>query len=280
MISTQIDLTEHVKHARKSVGGLTLAQALGTFAALAQSPDPEELRAEARQIAAENPLSSLMPSTTVDDDGKVVAQTPGFIGSSDDDELALRHLIARNEGLRRQTHVEGQFEPARQLIQSEHPIDRCDLRPIVEMTPFVPADRVDLVTTGLARFFGGDFFSALHILVPQLENSLRYILKQAGVDPSAIRSDMTQEDRTLSEMLNKEREPLERILGPAIVFEIENLFDFRDGPALRHRLAHGLVSAGECYDIDSIYACWFIYRLCCLPLFPHWQHVARSLDSS
>lgn len=53
----------------------------------------------------------------------------------------------------------------------------------------------------------------------------------------------------------------------------------RDGPALRHRLAHGLISAGECYDTDSIYACWFIYRLCCLPLFPHWQHVARSLDS-
>ena len=279
VISTQLDLTERVNHARKTVAGLTLAQALGTFAALAQSPDPEELRAEARQIAAENPLSSLMPSTTVDDDGKVVAQTPGFIDSGDDAELALRHLVARNEGLRRQIHVEGRFEPARQLIQSEHPIDRCDLRPIVEMTPFVPADRVDLVTTGLARFFGGDFFSALHILVPQLENSLRHILQQAGVDPSAIRSDMTQEDRTLSEVLSKEREPLERILGPAIVFEIENLFHFRDGPALRHRLAHGLISAGECYDTDSIYACWFIYRLCCLPLFPHWEHVARSLDT-
>ena len=269
VISTQLDRTEHVKHARKSVGGLTLAQALGTFAALAESPDPEELRAEARQIAAENPLSSIMPSTTVDEDGKVVAQSPGFIGGGDDADLALRHLIARNEGLRRQTHVQGRFEPARQFIHSKHPIDRCHLRPIVEMTPFVPADHVDLVTTGLARFFGGDFFSALHVLVPQLENSLRYIQKQAGVDPSAIRSHMTQEDRTLSEMLGKEREPLERILGPAIIFEIENLFDVRDGPALRHRLAHGLVSAGECYESDSIYACWLIYRLYCLPLFPH-----------
>ena len=149
---------------------------------------------------------------------------------------------------------------------------------VVDETDFVPADRVDLVTMGLARFFGGDFFSALHILVPQLKHSLRHILKHAGVDPSAIRSDMTQEDRTLSAMLNNERGPLEEILGTAIVFEIENLFDFRGGPTLRHRLAHGLVSAGECYDTDSIYACWFIFRLFCLPLFPHWEEVAKRLN--
>ena len=88
---------------------------------------------------------------------------------------------------------------------------------------------------------------------------------------------MTQEDRTLSVMLAKEREPLEGMLGPAIVFEIENLFDF-GGPALRHQLAHGLISAGECYNADSIYACWFILRLYCLPLFPHREHLAERLD--
>ena len=89
---------------------------------------------------------------------------------------------------------------------------------------------------------------------------------------------MTQEDRSLSVMLNKERGPLEGILGPAIVFEIENLFDFRAGPVLRHRLAHGLVSADECYDTDSIYACWFIFRFYCLPLFPLWEEVAQRLN--
>ena len=66
---------------------------------------------------------------------------------------------------------------------------------------------------------------------------------------------MTQEDRTLSTMLKHERESLEGVLGPANVFEIENLFDFRAGPVLRHRLAHGLVSSDECYEPDSIYAC-------------------------
>ena len=278
VISTAFDPTDFIQHARQCVGGVSLPQALGEFADLAPSPDPDDLRDEARRVAEENPLSSIIQSTLVDEDGKVVAKSPGLFGDENDSEIALHHLIARHEDLRRQTEVRGLIEPARHVIQSEYPLDQRNLRLIVGMSPFVPADRVDLVTMGLTRFFGGDFFSALHILVPQLEHSLRHILKHAGVDPSAIRSDMTQEDRTLSAMLNNERGPLEEILGTAIVFEIENLFDFRGGPTLRHRLAHGLVSAGECYDTDSIYACWFIFRLFCLPLFPHWEEVAKRLN--
>jgi hypothetical protein len=76
-------------------------------------------------------------------------------------------------------------------------------------------------------------------------------------------------------MLEKDREALEAIFGPAIVLEIENLFDFDGGPKLRHQLAHGLLSVAACRHGDAIYACWFIFRLCILPLFAHWEHVAK-----
>ena len=223
------------------------------------------------------PLASMMQSTLVDDDGRVVARSPGMLGSESDRDIALRHLIVRHESLRRQTEVRGLIEPARHQIQFEHPLDQRHLRLIVTMTPLVPADRTSLVTKGLSRFFSGDFFSALHILVPQLEHTLRHILKHAGADPSAIKNDMTEEDRSLSVMLSNDRELLERILGSAIVFEVENLFHFRGGPALRHRVAHGLVSADECYDTASIYGCWLIFSLFCLPLFSRWEEVADRL---
>ena len=174
-ISTQYDLTEHVKHARESVSGVNLAQALQQFSDLAQSPDPDELRDEARRFVEQNPLTSMMQSILVDEDGKVIAKSPGIRGNADDSDLALRHLIVRNEDLRRQADVKG----LNRACKTTHP-NRTPNRPLrppshVDMTPFVPADRVDLVNTGLMRFFGGDFFSALHILVPQLEHSLRHI---------------------------------------------------------------------------------------------------------
>ena len=137
VISTTIDLTEHVKHAHRLVAGVSLTQALAEFVQLAASPDPDNLRDEARRQAEENPLSSIMPSTQVDEYGKVLAMSPGFLGDESDTDLALYHLIVRNEALRRQTDVQGLIELARHLIQSEHPLDRRDLRPIAEMTPFV-----------------------------------------------------------------------------------------------------------------------------------------------
>lgn len=278
VVSTPVDLTTLVTETRRRVADLSLAQALAEFAQLSDSPDPDELRNDTLKLVEENPLFGLMPVSMVDEDGKVVAKSPGLAGDEEDSDLALHHLIARIESLRRQSDVDGMIEPARRLIHREHPLDHRDLRLLAEMSPLVPADRGALFALGFTRFFGGDFVSALHILVPQLEHSLRHVLKQAGVEPSAIHSDMTQENRTLSVILTKDRESLETFIDRAIVYEIENLFDFRGGPTIRHRLAHGLLSAHDCYGTDAIYACWFIFRLCCLPLFPHWEEVAERLD--
>ena len=278
VISTEVDLTDLVQEARKGVGGLSLAQALAAFAQLSASPDPATLLEEARKQAEEHPLSNLFPMSMVDDEGKVVSKSPALLGDGEDDDLAIRHSVARNEGLRRQVAASGLIDPARRLIHIEHPLEQRDFLPLAGMSPFVPADRADLFSLAFARFFGGDFITALHLLVPQLENSLRYILKQAGKESSSIRSDMTQENRNLSVLLSKDRQSLEEVFGPAIVYEIENLFDFRGGPAIRHQLAHGLLSGQACYGTDAIYACWFIFRLCCLPVFGHWDKLAEWMD--
>jgi len=273
--SQQFDISDLVDHARKAVAGLTLAQALFEFANLEHSPSPEKLREEALKQAEDSPISSIIPISIHDDEGKVVAKSPG-LGGGDEDQFAMRHLIARGEGFRREVAVSGMIEPARRLIMSEHPLEARDLLPLAEFSPFVPPGYHDIFALGFARFFGGDYIAALHILAPQVENSLRYVLKQAGTDTSSMQSNMTQENRTLSVMLGRDRAALEKIFGPAITFEIEGLFDFEGGPSLRHQVAHGLLSAGACYSADANYACWFVFRLCCLPLFPHWQHVTDA----
>ena len=277
VISTEVDLTDHVNEARRVVGGASLASAIGEFVNLSKSPTPEELRDMVEQQARENPISTMLPLSIHDDDNKAVANSPGYIGNEADDD-AFRPLVARFESIRRRFDAVGRIEPARSTIHAEHGLDLDDLQYLAEMSPFVPQDRTYLFGLGFTRFLNGDFASALHILVPQLENSLRHVLKLAGQDPSAIQSDMTQQDRSLSMMLDKDRDALERVFGNAIVYEIENLFDVRCGPAIRHRLAHGLISDPECDGPDSVYACWFVFRLCCLPLGPHWQRIADKLD--
>jgi hypothetical protein len=276
--STELDLTEIVEQSKGAVAGLTLAGAFREFARLARSPSPESLRENVREQAEEHPLSTMMPMSVHDDEGKVVATSPGLFGGGNDQEIAIRQVILRNEALRRQVDVAGAIEPARRLIQSEHPVTTRDLLPLTDMSPFIPPGHEYAYALGFARFFNGDFVSALSILVPQVENSLRHLLASIDIDASRILDDMTQENRTLSTMLDKDRADLLRILGESIVFELENLFDLRGGPSIRHQLSHGLMASDDYWSVDAIYSCWFVFRLCCLPLFPNWQLVADAYD--
>ena len=117
-------------------------------------------------------------------------------------------------------------------------------------------------------------------LIANNESIRRQIDVNGLIEPArrVIHAEHALNLRDFHRMLQKDRESLERIFGAAIVFEIENIFDVRHGPTIRHRLAHGLISGDQCFGSDSIYACWFIFRLCCVPLFSVWQEVADRLD--
>jgi Domain of unknown function (DUF4209) len=147
---------------------------------------------------------------------------------------------------------------------------------IAELSPFVPVGHDYIFALGFARLMQGEYVSAVHLLLPQVENSIRYVLQQHGEDTSMIQADMIQEDRSLSVLLADRRQTLERIFGEALVFEIELLFTDRAGPALRHEMAHGKLTAGHCLHSDAIYACWLIYRITCLPLFEQWHDLVGA----
>ena len=278
--STESDISAFVKEVRCLVAGKRLSKALGNFANLTNSPDTSFLQYGVKKLAEENPLWAAVPFNRIDNAGRVVAKSPGLFGGGEDHDEAMRHRIAENEALRRGCAVYGLIEPARRVIHSEHSLDQCYFLQIAEMSSFVPDDRVDVFALGFFRFFQGDFISAVYVLVPQIENSVRHILSLAGQDTSTILSDMTEESRSLPPMLNNCREELKKILGSAIVFDMDNVFIFEGGPKIRHSIAHGLISGADCSSADAIYACWFIYRLSCLPLLLDWTKVAESLDET
>ena len=279
VVLLEIDLTAPIEQARQAVRGVSLSVAIRRFANLAESPNPDELKEQVKQHAHDSPLSSMMSMLIHDGDNKVVERSPGYTGNEADDADAIRALIVQNESFRRNYFVNRIIEPARKVIHTEHSIDLQDMHCFAEMSLFVPRDRIELFARGFTHFLNGDFVSALHILVPQLENSLRQVLKMAGWDPSTIKDNSTQEDRSLSEMLkpNKDKNALEYMFGTAIVYEIENLFLLRCGPMIRHRLVHGSFSASAFDSPDAIYASWFVFRLCCLSC-PCWSQMAERLD--
>lgn len=270
----ETDISEIIQQTEERLQDTNLTQKLGVFACLTSSPDVETLRKAATETIAEFPLSSLFAATRVDAEGKTIHRASGVTGSGVPNDDVIESKIAQHEQIRRGLVVAGEIEVARRAISLSHFLTEQHLFIICVNSPFVPPNRRTTFAKGLLNFFRGDTHGALYILVPQLENSLRHVLKTHGHDVTKSNSkDGTQEDRTISSLYEQMREEMESIFGADLIADIDRVFLRRSGPYIRHRVAHGLLGDFEPHGPDATYGCWLIYRLCCLPLLPVWDQI-------
>jgi hypothetical protein len=250
---------------------LTLSDALKRFALLTRSRDPAQLREQALKLAEDAPIVAMMSVARVDDEGRKVSKSAGAPHEGEPDETWFHRMIGESERIHRARVVAGAIEPARLVFQARFGIVERHFNAIVGSSAFVPDSQKPIMALGFARLFQGDFMSATHLLIPQLEPCLRHLLKINGNDPAKRRDDGTEEDLSLSGLYSRFRSDIEQILTPAIASEIDLLFNAKPGPALRHELAHGQISAAACFHQDVYYGNWLIYHLCCVPMIQSWD---------
>ncbi|MGR9190530.1 DUF7380 domain-containing protein [Rhizobium leguminosarum] len=276
--SQEIDLKEIVKAREASFQGLCLRDMLFYFADMSQSPTPEQLRAEAQQSINDNPLSSILSTSFHDRDGKVSYRSENVDLMSAPTDEALRSTVAEAERIRRQIFAEGDIQTARRLINESYYVTEEIFVALLRDSNFVPAELLRTYGRGFQRFFQGDPVSGLYILTPLLEASIRHVLKGRGYDVSTFdNATKTQQDLTISAMFDQMKTELLEVFGPAFVADIENVFLDQPGPTIRHQIAHGLMTDGNPYGPDSAYACWLIFRLCLITLFPHRENIDENL---
>jgi hypothetical protein len=149
--------------------------------------------------------------------------------------------------------------------------------PIMQKSPFVPPGHEYIFAKGALRFFAGDDIEAAHLILPQLENSLRHILSLSGVETNRINQDGTQEEAMLSRLLQHFREPLQRLIPASVLQEIDLLFNFRGGPSVRHELSHGKMSHSDFWNPDVAYSIWLVLHLAIVPTLKVWNDVAAEI---
>jgi len=103
-----------------------------------------------------------------------------------------------------------------------------------------------------------------HLLAPQVENSIRYVLEQNDVDVSNLESDLTQPVKTLGPLLSMPE--TKNIFGEDGCFEFRGLLIEKTGYSFRNQIAHGFVSEPACYGPEALNLWWIVLRLCCTPI--------------
>ncbi len=246
----------------KHFSGIDFEKALFKLAFLRDPTSLEDLKKNELENSEGLIWDKIFGVTQLDQDGKVAdVMQPLGLDHENLDQVALRKkLLHTSKTFGWPFAVEFQIEPARCIIADEHPISFRDLATLVKNNAFIPPGREGIYLRGIQAGFFGDWLVAMHLLVPQLEASFRYVLQQHGVVTSTLESDGTQKERDINQLL------WDPTLGE--IFDDDYLFDLRGiliekfGCNLRNDLAHGLMSEREFYTAESVYLWWLVIRMC------------------
>lgn len=276
-ISETLDLTPFVEKAFLAVKDKPFLEALFSFCLLGFSPDVKGLRDTVERMSRDHPLLSWISMNVIDENGRVVGSRGSlFSGTPEEIEeakIAEMHKWARYE----QDALAIVVNAARLELRLEHRFELNDLLNIAAHNPFIPPNRELIYARGFQFGFQGDFLEAMHLLIPQVENSLRYLLKSQGVITTSLSSEGIQEEQDINTLLAKSE--LVEILGEDLVFDLAGTLISRFGSNFRNLMAHGLLNQRVFYSNSAIYIWWLLLRICCLP-FIIAQHQEENKDAT
>ncbi len=272
--NSDVNLSQSIDKAREEVKGKSLIDSLLTLAGLRASSKVDRLRTEVQESTSQFLFSNLVPEARVNKMGKTIARKSSMISSILSNDAQKVEEVTRIEmfklaRLYQQVHAQGVVEPARYQINLENNVRLDDWFTIVSDNPLVPPNREYTYARGLDSGLKGDFLVAAHLLIPQLENSVRYLLNQRGVVTSTFDDKGIQNEKDLNTLLYSDE--VKEIFSEDILFDLQGLLIHRFGSNLRNRMAHGLIDDDEFYSLDLSYLWWFTLHLCCLPILAQMQ---------
>lgn len=261
--SPGIDITELVEQARRATAGREPIEALRSLANIHPGEQVDRLRDNVIERIRQFPLQWIFASTTYSRDGRVIAKRPAMnmLGAdlSESDERTIQASMIRDYGMFLGITVQSAILPALEVLRQEHRLQEADFVELSRHSPIVPNGRAMLFGKALFAGYDGDFVTALHLLVPQIEHMVRTHLKQAGAMTTMLDAEGIETENGLSTLMVLPE--IEEVFGKDLVFELKALFCDPFGHNLRNELAHGLLDDGDCRSAASIYAWWLGLKL-------------------
>ena len=257
-----IDITAIVEAARNAMMGKSAPEALAALANI-HGLTPLAQRCRRSEATLATYLSHrLFSSVHVSRDGRVIAKTPASDSTdanTDEYQSAVYAEMIRNFEIELSLIVQGTIWPALEVLILEHRLCEGDFVEIASRSPIVPRGRERLFGKALFLGYERDFSGALYLLVPQIENMVRFHLKAAGVKTTNLDEDGIENENGLSRLAGFPETA--KIFGDDLAFEIKALFCDPRGPNLRNEAAHGLLDYDASESIYGVYAWWLTLKV-------------------
>ena len=130
------------------------------------------------------------------------------------------------------------------IARDTYVVDNSMLDFLVKDNPIIPEGREHIFQSALRMFLNGEFYEAMHILAPQVENLFRNIAKEVGGLTVTLKDDGSSMEKVLSSILSLPE--LLDCYDNDILFTFRGLLNEQAGANIRNEIAHGIISEYAC----------------------------------
>ena len=146
----------------------------------------------------------------------------------------------------------GQIIPGIWKIREEHNVRLQDFYDLAVASPFVAPGREMAFAKGLYAGFTFDMIVSTSLLIPQVEDSIRFLLEVNGAITSGFDKQWRQNEFDLNATLHMPE--LKQVYDDDdLIFDLQGLLVEHHGSNLRNEVAHGLLDDGQLGTDDCMY---------------------------
>ncbi len=254
--SPPIDAAPLIKIADDLLEGKTGVAAIEAFAALCKPFSYEIEEEAAKKNLKDHPLQGLFDTHILTGEGNVSAKIGGM---TDDYENTLKAQIIRGYNLGQNLSACTTLKRGVYLILQSGDSWKEAIKELINKSKFVPKVRTDIFERAIIAGFESDFLTFTHLIIPQIENSVRLIFAMNKLKVTSVSSDGVQEERDLNQLLSDPN--AEGIFDKDLIWEMRSILTEKCGPNLRNRVCHGLIDSQDINNSSSLFLLWLIIYL-------------------
>jgi len=266
-----VDISILGKQIEDSLAGKTIAECICFL--VASIPLHKKIDIQTQVISPQNRgFTDIFPKVVIDRDGKTVFSLPS---------LDLKNPLEDREVLEVNMHyhamTDNQFHGDLlwrivAYIRSQHTLAITDLDFVFENNCIVPEGRESIIKHGLFLGLTGEFYSALHLLAPQIENIFRHIAHECGdIVTTYEDKDGSEQAKVLSSIFDLPN--LVDCYDEDILFAFKGLLNEKAGGNLRNLIGHGIMEPDEANQGLVVYFICLCLRVLALSSDGYWRIV-------
>ena len=243
--SVELDIKGVIDNLKANMEGLSFEECVIRLTQMFVFEKQEDIKKRVIEEFKDNPISHLFGKSLINAQGQtVLALHPLDIHDPEKDPKLMELHMSQNAWEKQQVAGDIWVKTALIRLRDKFVIDKSMVEFLVKDNPIIPDGREQIFQSGLYMFLNGDYYEALHILAPQVENLFRNIAREVGGLTVTLEKDGSSMEKVLSSILSLPE--LVDCYDNDILFTFRGLLNEQAGANIRNEIAHGIISEYAC----------------------------------